>query len=132
MTDKGPNWNIITARPGISPLENLAKAILEKDSEYVNSTEEEKLINKTITTSILKGGNHGLVDLAKRYKLVTGDNLLLIIDQFEELFRYKTDLSINESEEEASEFVSLLLEAIKHPDAPIYIALSMRSAYIGD
>jgi len=132
MTDRGPNWNIITTRPGISPLGNLAKAILETDSEYVNSTEEEKLINKTITTSILKGGNHGLVDLAKRYKLVTGDNLLLIIDQFEELFRYKSDLSISESAGEAAEFVSLLLEAIKHPDAPIYIALSMRSDYIGD
>ncbi len=132
MTEVGPNWSVITTRPGIGPIDNLAAAILEKDPDYQSATEEERLINKTITSSILRGSSTGLIDVARRYNLATGENLLLVVDQFEELFRYREDENIAGSQEESTEFVNLLLQAISQKDVPIYVALTMRSDYIGD
>src|SRR5205807_22316 len=66
-------------------------------------------------------------------------NLLIAIDQFEELFRYKdweptskdAMRSHNLAASEASEFVQLLLAARRH-QPPVYIVLTMRSDYLGD
>ena len=57
---------------------------------------------------------------------------MILVDQFEELFRYSKEeldqVGINES----VLFINMLLEAIKQDDAPIYLALTMRSEFIGD
>ena len=132
MTEAGASWNIVTTRPGISPIDNLAAAILENDPEYQKATEEEQLINRTITASILRSGPTGLVDLAKKYNLITGSNLLIHLDQFEELFRYRSDDNIHESHDEASLFVNFIIEAARQKEVPIYIAVTMRSDYIGE
>jgi len=132
MTETGGSWNIVTTRPGISPIDNLAEAILANDPEYKAATEEEQLINKTITASILRSGPTGLIDIAKRYKLSTGKNLLIHLDQFEELFRYRSDGNIDESHDEAGLFVNFIIEAARQKDTPIYIAVTMRSDYIGE
>jgi len=59
-------------------------------------------------------------------------NILLMVDQFEELFRYKrltkTEASFNESES----FVKLLVEAVRQTRVPVYIVLTMRSDFIGE
>jgi hypothetical protein len=52
--------------------------------------------------------------------------LLLIVDQFEELFRYYE----KDSAEEARSFAALLQSTCQHTD--MYIVLTMRSEYIGD
>ena len=63
----------------------------------------------------LEMGSLGLVDLFKQAQLTDRANLLLIVDQFEELFRY------NKTRQEASlAFVNLLLEAYQS-DCGIYI-----------
>src|SRR5262249_431954 len=64
-----------------------------------------------------------------------GTNLLVLVDQFEELFRYQD----NDKREEAQALVSLLLESrwprgVATPrasDGPIYVAITMRSEYLG-
>ncbi|HEY9488370.1 MAG TPA: High-affnity carbon uptake protein Hat/HatR, partial [Chryseosolibacter sp.] len=50
---------------------------------------------------------------------------------FEELFRFKESHDAN-SVNETLAFVNLLIEAGNYPDAPIYIAVTMRSDFIGD
>ncbi len=61
--------------------------------------------------------------------LPDGANLLLLVDQFEELFRY----SAYSEREEAEAFVATLLESAKAPlaEARIYVAITMRSEYLG-
>ena len=132
MTEAGPNWNVITTRPGESPINNLSEAILSQDQEYVEASEEEQLINRTIISSILRSGSRGLIDVAKKYKLSTGDNLLILVDQFEEIFRFRRNETIPDSHDEALAFTNLILEAVKQDEVPIYIAITMRSDYIGE
>ena len=57
-------------------------------------------------------------------------NFLLVVDQFEEIFRFHEAGQIQQ--EVANEFVSLLLEAVAHKEVPIYVVLTMRSDFIGE
>jgi len=57
---------------------------------------------------------------------------LIVVDQFEELFRFRQSRQIENSGDEAVAFVKLLLEATQQDDFPIYVVLTMRSDFIGD
>jgi ABC-type oligopeptide transport system ATPase subunit len=132
MTHAGPNWNVVVTRPGIAPLDNLAESILQADADYLELPEEDRIIQHTVTSSILRSGVKGLVDLAKNIKEERGENLLILVDQFEELFRYKREEEDAVGSNESSSFINMLLEAIKQEETPIYLALTMRSEFIGE
>ena len=61
-----------------------------------------------------------------------GGNLLIVADQFEEIFRFPQESTARHSKDEAAAFVKLLLEAAHQSDYPIYVVLTMRSDYLGD
>ena len=129
MANEGPNWNVVVSRPGGNPIENLAKALLHR-SAISSSSEEDHAIKHKVTTALLKTGSQGLVDIARHYKAVSGENLLILIDQFEELYRFAEINSENKNE--ASQFINLLMDAIEQDEVPIYVATTMRSDFIGE
>lgn len=129
MTNEGPNWNVVVARPGESPIKNLASAIL-RSSAILTSDNEDYELKRKLVTALLTTGSKGLVEVAKHYKAITGENLLILIDQFEELYRFAEQCVVNK--EEASQFINLLVDAIEEKDTPIYVATTMRSDFIGE
>ena len=80
----------------------------------------------------LRRGSLGIVDAVRYARIPHVDNLLVVVDQFEELFRFRRSRQIDNSRDEAIAFVSLLLEATKQSALPIYVVLTMRSDFIGD
>ncbi|MEM7297852.1 MAG: High-affnity carbon uptake protein Hat/HatR, partial [Bacteroidota bacterium] len=132
MTQAGSNWRIVVTRPGGGPIDNLAEALLIKDKEYSNLGDEDKLIRKTIISTVLRSSSLGLVEVVRQLKSDDHENILILVDQFEELFRYRRLESATSDLDESSAFVNLLLEAIHQYDEPIYIALTMRSDFIGE
>ena len=58
--------------------------------------------------------------------------MLIVVDQFEELFRFAGAAGTARREDDAAAFVKLLLEASAQRELPIYVVLTMRSDYIGD
>ncbi|HWB80113.1 MAG TPA: hypothetical protein VG755_34345, partial [Nannocystaceae bacterium] len=72
-----------------------------------------------------------LADALPRLQLDASENLLVFVDQFEELFRYR-GLSRASSEDEALHFVSLLLEVTSRADLPAFVVLTMRSDFLGE
>jgi hypothetical protein len=76
----------------------------------------------------LSRSHFGLVEAVKQAGLGEGTNFLLIVDQFEEIFRFHE--AGQTQQEAANEFVSLLLEAAAQKEVPIYIVLTMRSDFI--
>src|SRR4029079_18354735 len=72
----------------------------------------------------------GLVEAVKQADLGEGTNFLLVVDQFEEIFRFHE--AGQTQQEVANEFVSLLLEAAAQKEVPIYVVLTMRSDFIGE
>lgn len=132
MTEAGSNWRIVVTRPGGGPIDNLAEALLIKDKNYNELGDEDQLIRKTITSTVLRSSSLGLIEAVKQLKSNDHENILILVDQFEELFRYKKLENLSSDLDESSAFVNLLLEAVHQYDAPIYVALTMRSDFIGD
>jgi WD40 repeat protein/energy-coupling factor transporter ATP-binding protein EcfA2 len=130
MTDSGPHWKIITIRPGNSPIENLCQSAVNFLLEEGRIAPEDKQIHKTIINSVLRSSSQGLVELTKYLQTSSNDNVFFLVDQFEELFRYKNS-GDDEYANEATAYVNLLLEAVTQREVPAFMALSMRSDFIG-
>jgi len=132
MTDAGSDWSVIVTRPGISPIENLAGSILSKDESYITAPEDEQLISRRMTSTILRSSSMGLVDAVKQLSNSSTKNVFVLVDQFEELFRYIRSDRTEETINEAAAYVNLLIKSISQSEVPVYIALTMRSDFIGD
>ncbi|TAG56707.1 MAG: hypothetical protein EAZ27_04395 [Cytophagales bacterium] len=131
LTKIGTNWDVMVTRPGSGPFENLAASILKKDKEYKLLDQGDKQIKKTIISTLLRSSSLGLIEAVSKFTQIENKNILLIVDQFEELFRFKK----NEEGSGLSEslaFVNLLVQTIETLNAPIYVAITMRSDFIGD
>lgn len=131
LTDASPNWEVVVTRPGAGPIDNLAEALLKNNPEYLNADVEERKIKRTIFSTLLRSSSLGLVEAIQQSKKNEDVNYLILVDQFEELFRFKDSLDPN-SVNETLAFVNLLIEAVNYPDTPIYVAITMRSDFIGD
>lgn len=131
LTDASPNWEVIVTRPGAGPIDNLAEALLKNNEEYLSGDSEERKIKRTIFSTLLRSSSLGLVEAIEQTRKDADVNYLILVDQFEELFRFKDSQNAN-SVNETLAFVNLLMEAIDYPDAPIYVAITMRSDFIGD
>ncbi|HCW07585.1 MAG TPA: hypothetical protein DGG95_09515 [Cytophagales bacterium] len=131
ITDTSPFWNVISSRPGISPIKNLTESILQQLIQQGGILEADIQIHRAILLSILRSGPHGLIELARHLQRSEGENVFFLIDQFEELFRFCADGN-EESFNEATSFVNLIITAHQQREVPIYIAVSMRSDFIGD
>ena len=143
LADAGSHWRIAIFRPGGDPIKNLALAL--NDPEVLGSpppTPQQLADGKTpadaaaqnavlLEVSLRRSGL-GLIEAIKLARLPADQQILIVADQFEELFRFADVAGRPGREEDAAAFVKLLLEAGQQRDLPIYVVLTMRSDYIGD
>src|SRR4051812_12962790 len=111
MSSAGTSWQIAQFRPGTRPLAALAAALAADGALYTDYDGPIPLA-EIIDTS-LRVSKRGLIDACRRARLPEGTNLLVVVDQFEELFRYQTlghsHAIRQERSEESVAFVNLLL-----------------------
>jgi tetratricopeptide (TPR) repeat protein len=132
MAGAGSGWRICIMRPGSDPIGNLALALADKDvlleaGAGLPPAEAEAVIEAT-----LRRGSLGLVEVARQARLAAHEKLLVVVDQFEELFRFRAARASSSTGDDASAFVKLLLEASQQPDLSIYVVPTMRSDFLGD
>src|SRR4029079_11117958 len=132
MAGAGSGWRIAIMRPGSDPIGNLATALADKNvlSEAgggLAPAEAEAVIEAT-----LRRGSLGLVDAARQARLGGHQKVLVVLDQFEELFRFRAARPASSTGDDASAFVKLLLEAAQQRELAIYIVPTMRSDFLGD
>jgi len=132
MAGAGSGWRIAILRPGNDPIGNLAAALGQKDvlleaGGGLPPAEAEAVIDAT-----LRRGSLGLVDAARQARLQEHEKLLIVVDQFEELFRFRAARSLSSTDDDASTFVKLLLEASQQRELSIYVVPTMRSDFLGD
>ncbi len=121
LATAGSTWRIAELRPRGHPIRSLAVALL--GLQGVEKPDEAEI---EILSAFLRRGPRSLVEWANGGHLPPRANLMVLVDQFEELFRYE-DYS---GREEAEAFVGLLVSAARE-NTPIYIAITMRSEYLG-
>ncbi|NIP95288.1 MAG: hypothetical protein GWO24_18315, partial [Akkermansiaceae bacterium] len=87
--------------------------------------EEDEARDRLMAT--LRRSHFGLVEAIRQSDVDANTNFLLVVDQFEELFRFQQ--AAPAARDEADEFVSLLLEATRQREVPIFVVLTMRSDF---
>jgi|GEM_PF-1775990 len=131
MTSAGSNWRIAVIRPGNDPIGNLAQALNGPDV-FGSEITENATLQTVLSEATLHRGSRGLVDAVRQAVMGENENLLVLVDQFEEIFRFARVSEVKEYRDEAAAFVKLLLEAVRQREIPIYVVLTMRSDYLGD
>ena len=111
MTHTSPYWQVVSTRPGNSPIANLTNSITEQLIKSNQIDEKDKVIYRSIIGSVLRSGSDGLIEIAKYLQNKAGENVFISIDQFEELFRFR-DSKNEEFSNEASAYVNLILTAV--------------------
>jgi tetratricopeptide (TPR) repeat protein len=130
MLKAGSNWRMMVFRPGDNPLGNLAAAMDAPDA--LGTEGELASTNRVLLEATLHRSSLGIVEAVRQARISPQDNLLIVVDQFEELFRFRRSGRGGNSRNEAVAFFKLLLEAAKQQDIPIYVVLTMRSDFLGD
>jgi hypothetical protein len=130
MVNAGPGWRVAVLRPGDSPLTNLAESLNARD--VLGSDEDKSSTNRVLLDVTLRRSTLGLVESIRQAQIPPTENLLVVVDQFEELFRFRHSCQNENFRDEAVAFVKLLLEATRQEEVPIYVVLTMRSDFIGD
>ncbi len=125
MASAGSSWRVVDFRPRSTPFANLARGLLETNPTppggHVSETDVDLL------RAFLVRGPRSVVEWCRDGHLPPHTNLLLLVDQFEELFRYQDYAG----REEAEAFAALLMESARSTQVPIYVTLTMRSEYLG-
>jgi tetratricopeptide (TPR) repeat protein len=115
-------WKIVDFRPGGRPLAALAEALVE--TLGVESPEEER----PIVEAKLARSPKGLLAWLDEIDFPADANLLLLVDQFEEMFRFRH----GHMGDDIDAFVALLLESARQRGRSIYVVITMRSDFLGD
>jgi hypothetical protein len=115
---------VVDFRPGGAPLKNLAQRLLETQVQDSRDVPDDDV---ALLRAFLLRGPLSVTEWCSDGHLPPATNLLLLVDQFEELFRYQDYAG----REEAEAFAALLLESARQKKFPIYVALTMRSEYLG-
>jgi hypothetical protein len=114
----GANVRVAIMKPRGGPLFELQRQL----SAALNRRENVNMEDLTRTT-------YGLVDVVK--PLAPDESLLIVVDQFEEIFDYRKKHLPTDGGANADRFIALLLRAVEQSEVPIFVMLTMRSDFLG-
>ncbi len=140
------NWLVVDFKPERAPLSNLALSLknhlkledeneLEEELSYgfsslVKIYKESKFYLDNDSADFINAGSDEKQNLKNK-----SANLLILIDQFEELFTNSENFNKGKPSLQAITLINLIIETTKiaeKENLPIYIVCTMRSDYVGD
>ena len=127
LVDDRDQWQQVVMKPGNRPLYAFVQALYNtfdnKDKHIIKS---DMILEKI--AEIKKSGIRGIESFHTDKKI----NILLLVDQFEEIFESMKHSKTTEEKEETHRFVEIMLELANQRLFPVYIVLTMRSDFLGD
>lgn len=124
---KKSGWKIISFTPGTDPAGNLAGAIA------TTAAEGEDAVNLRISIAdVLKSNRNSLAVFIKDLVIKGNEKVLIVVDQFEEIFRYRQRGRGSEPTDDIAAFLDILLNAVEQPVPEIYLIISLSSDYISE
>ncbi|MFW9259088.1 caspase family protein [Nostoc sp. CALU 546] len=110
-------WKIRIFSPGEQPLVSLATAFLDESATDMQRAEQLKVADEAIA--------QGETGLARLIKASRSPRILLIVDQFEEIF------TVCQSHSDRQQFIFSLLGALKQTGDKLCIIFAMRDDFLG-
>ncbi|HVF81197.1 MAG TPA: hypothetical protein VM884_04665, partial [Flavisolibacter sp.] len=136
LTNERDHWITASMRPAGNPLAFLAESLTAAlgSSQFIG--DEYRLVTQSgpyFSKAIYEKGTQGIVDILLPVFEKSPCNLLLLVDQFEELFTtQRTGADAETQQNENVLFVNILLSLSRQKNLPVYVVITMRSDYIGN
>ena len=130
MAGAGAHWRMAILRPQDDPMRFLARAMVE--TGVLAHLDLAQPAAEGVVETTLRRSSLGLVEAARLARLAPHENLLILVDQFEELFRFADSAKQRVVGDEAPAFVKLLLAAAQQTEVPLYVVITMRSDFLGE
>ncbi len=127
LVENSSNWLIAIMKPGQNPVYNLATTILNQIDPKIETSEIQAFVIR-----IKKEGVSAILDVIEPLRENKNSNFFLLVDQFEELFRFSLKQKDASFKTEAIDFVNIILKLSEQKRIPFYVVLTMRSDFIGD
>ena len=128
MDGSGGQWISVKMRPGPDPIQALAVALSDCGNTDAEKAREERLAVETT----LRFSSKGLIEVSNRMlrDKRQGTRIVLLVDQFEEIFTYRDR---DETRRNAvAAFIDLILGAADHANSGIYVIITMRLDFLRD
>ena len=133
----GPTWAFLDMRPGGSPIARLAGALSKLSAK---DSPDEMARRRDRIEWTLRQSSFSFDSALKEAGGLGGRTLLLVVDQFEELFRFglaglgyrRGGVEEARRRDEATQFVQILLDADRRRIENVRVLITMRSDFIGD
>ena len=118
---------IVEMNPGTEPIQRLADAIVHADSGESAADQGGRL-----AAAIRRGGTSAILERLRERDSDGRCNTLLLVDQFEEVFRFGEGLAQRAPSVQTVDLVSLILALAAQRDVPVYVVLTMRADFLGN
>lgn len=127
LVENSSEWFIAIMKPGQNPMFNLSETLLNLIDPKTTLPEIVAFVLR-----IKKEGVSAIFEILKTLRENRNSNFFLLVDQFEELFRFSMKQKDVSFKTEAIDFVNTILKLSEQEEIPFYVVLTMRSDFIGD
>ncbi|UEG55100.1 hypothetical protein LLH06_09010 [Mucilaginibacter daejeonensis] len=120
-------WATIYFRPDGDPFRSFAEALMN-NSEVDAYHDDDDHVN--ILARYLKNDAPDLQKVHERFSTARQPNWLIVIDQFEEVFRFRDAGLESDDHHDTQRFIDLILSGVRSAGLPVYVMVSMRSDFL--
>lgn len=120
-------WSYLVFRPDHNPVDRLA-AELSALSAGAGFTQ----LPVASVAASLHNRSEGLTDVVNKMRKNLRQQIVIVIDQFEELFRYSSPPGRDEPADDVTDFIDLLVKAAHRTDEGLFIIMTIRSEYVSE
>jgi WD40 repeat protein len=126
-TEGKKSWSYLVFRPELNPVDNLAAEIAALSASAGFS----QVPVSTVAAS-LHNRSEGIIDIINKIRKNLRQQILIVIDQFEEIFRYSPASTRGSLGDDATDFIDLLVNAVQQPEQGLYLIITLRSEYLSE
>ena len=118
--DKNAEWKVISFKPEVNPFNSLTEAIARN---YNDKNSED--IYRDLTSQ-----PDGITEICRKLISDNGGKILLIIDQFEQLFSYGAASKTPTTQETTAKFIDCIVSLVKQTSVDVFTVIAIRSDFI--
>lgn len=121
------SWSYMVFKPSLNPVDHLAAEL----SAFSAGAGFAQLSEVSVAAS-LHNRTEGLTDVINRIRKNLRQQVVIVIDQFEEIFRFSPATTRGTLGDDATDFIDLIVNAMQKPDQGLYIIVTLRSEYVSE
>lgn len=127
VAQAGKDWIFASMRPGVAPMTNLIYALTKNG--LLNSSGKTKVNDLSdYKTAIANYSELGVVQIFKESEAFQKKNLLVVVDQFEDIFTM--DGLTDEIKIEQKLFADIISRSVTNKDVSVYFVIAIKSNYL--